>query len=124
MIERLAGLGMDRHTTGHLLPTPDPKIDIAGFNFDANTPTPSAFCGQQSCAGPKKGIDYKLTARRHIKKCVHYQTDGFHCRMRIEVIVAVGAAAAVVGAVMAGQRKPEPALIPIPVKRPRRSSDD
>ncbi len=42
----------------------------------------------------------------------------------IEVIVAVGAAAAVVGAVMAGQRKPEPALIPIPVKRPRRSSDD
>jgi hypothetical protein len=42
----------------------------------------------------------------------------------IEIIVAVGAAAAVVGGIAAGQRKPEPALIPIPVKRPRRSSDD
>lgn len=42
----------------------------------------------------------------------------------IEIIVAAGAAAAVVGAIAAGQRKPEPALIPVPVKRPRRSSDD
>jgi hypothetical protein len=42
----------------------------------------------------------------------------------IEIIVAVGAAAAVVGGIAAGQRRPEPALIPIPVKRPRRSSDD
>jgi hypothetical protein len=42
----------------------------------------------------------------------------------ITIIVAVGAAAAVVGGVIAGQRDPEPALIPIPVKRPRRSRDD
>ena len=42
----------------------------------------------------------------------------------IEIIVAVGAAAAVVGGIVAGQHKPDPALIPIPVKRPRRSSDD
>ena len=42
----------------------------------------------------------------------------------IEIIVAVGAAAAAVGAIVAGQHKPDPALIPIPVKRPRRSSDD
>jgi hypothetical protein len=42
----------------------------------------------------------------------------------ITIIVAVGAAAAVVGGIVAGQREPEPALIPIPVKRPRRSSDD
>jgi hypothetical protein len=42
----------------------------------------------------------------------------------IEIIVAVGAAAAVVGGIVAGQRRPEPALIPIPVKRPRRLSDD
>jgi len=42
----------------------------------------------------------------------------------IEIIVAAGAAAAVVGGVVAGQRKPEPALIPVPVERPRRTSDD
>ena len=45
-------------------------------------------------------------------------------RVLIEIIVAVGAAAAVVGGIAAGQRRPEPAPIPIPVKRPRRSSDD
>ncbi|MDG1267725.1 MAG: hypothetical protein P8O03_15540 [Ilumatobacter sp.] len=44
--------------------------------------------------------------------------------MWVEAIAAVGAAAAVVGAIMVGPRKPEPPLIPIPVKRPRRSSDD
>ncbi|WP_277619155.1 hypothetical protein [Ilumatobacter nonamiensis] len=43
--------------------------------------------------------------------------------MLITIIVAVGAAAAVVGGIIAGQREPEPALIPIPVK-PRRSADD
>jgi hypothetical protein len=42
----------------------------------------------------------------------------------ITIIVAVGAAAAVAAGVIAGQREPEPALIPIPVKRPRRSADD
>jgi hypothetical protein len=42
----------------------------------------------------------------------------------ITIIVAVGAAAAVIGGVVAGQREPEPALVPIPVKRPRRSHDD
>jgi len=42
----------------------------------------------------------------------------------ITIIVAVGAAAAVVGGIIAGQREPEPALIPIPVKRPSRSRDD
>jgi hypothetical protein len=42
----------------------------------------------------------------------------------ITIIVAVGAAAAVVGGIVAAQRDPEPALIPVPVKRPRRPSDD
>ena len=42
----------------------------------------------------------------------------------ITIIVAVGAAAAVVGGVIAGQKEPEPALIPVPVKRPRRTVDD
>ncbi len=40
----------------------------------------------------------------------------------ITIIVAVGAAVVAAG-VVAGQRDPEPALIPIPVKRPRRRAD-
>jgi hypothetical protein len=42
----------------------------------------------------------------------------------ITIIVAVGAAVAAAAGVIAGQRDPEPALIPIPVKRPRRTTDD
>jgi len=42
----------------------------------------------------------------------------------ITIIVAIGAAAAVVGGIIAAQSEQEPALIPIPVKRPRRSADD
>lgn len=42
----------------------------------------------------------------------------------ITIIVAVGAAAAVVGGIIAGQREPEPALIPIRVTPPRRTADD
>jgi len=42
----------------------------------------------------------------------------------ITIIVAVGAAAAVIGGAIAAQREPEPALIPIPVKRPRRPQTD
>ncbi len=44
--------------------------------------------------------------------------------MLITIIVAVGAAAAVIGGVIAGQRDPEPALIPVPVKGPRRPQAD
>ncbi|MFK8026154.1 MAG: hypothetical protein AB8G26_19525 [Ilumatobacter sp.] len=44
--------------------------------------------------------------------------------MLITIIVAVGAAAAVVGGIIAGQQEPEPALIPVPVKRPRPAADD
>lgn len=44
--------------------------------------------------------------------------------MLITIIAALGAAAAVIGGLIATQREPEPALIPIPVKRPRRSQAD
>lgn len=42
----------------------------------------------------------------------------------ITIIVVAGAAAAVVGGIIAGQRDPEPALIPIRVRPPRRTTDD
>ncbi|MFK7917293.1 MAG: hypothetical protein AB8G14_04380 [Ilumatobacter sp.] len=44
--------------------------------------------------------------------------------MLITIIVAIGAAAAVIGGAIATQRDPEPALIPIPVKTPRRPRSD
>gem|GEM_PF-4733166 len=45
--------------------------------------------------------------------------------MLITIIVAVGAAAAVIGGIVASQGEPEPAMIPVPVKpRRRRSRDD
>lgn len=44
--------------------------------------------------------------------------------MLITIIVAIGAVAAVIGGVIATEREPEPALIPIPVKRPRRLQTD
>ncbi|MEP1126594.1 MAG: hypothetical protein ABJH68_22135 [Ilumatobacter sp.] len=44
--------------------------------------------------------------------------------MLITIIVAVGAAAAAIGGVIATQREPEPALIPIPVNPPRRPRPD
>lgn len=44
--------------------------------------------------------------------------------MLITIVVTVGAAAAVIGGVIAAQREPDPALIPIPVKRPRRQRPD
>ena len=44
--------------------------------------------------------------------------------MLITIIVVAGAAAAAAAGVIAGQREPEPALIPIPVKRPSRRRQD
>ena len=44
--------------------------------------------------------------------------------MLITIIVAVGAAAAAAAGVIAGQREPEPALIPVRVDRPRRRTSD
>lgn len=44
--------------------------------------------------------------------------------MLITIIVTVGAVAAAIGGVIATQREPEPALIPIPVDRPRRPRAD
>jgi hypothetical protein len=44
--------------------------------------------------------------------------------MLITIIAVLGTAAAVIGGVIATQREPEPALIPIPVKRPRRPQAD
>ncbi|WP_420453020.1 hypothetical protein [Ilumatobacter sp.] len=40
--------------------------------------------------------------------------------MLITIITTIGAAAAIASGVVAGRRDPEPAMIPIPVDRPRR----
>ncbi|MFN3255016.1 MAG: hypothetical protein ACE37B_04925 [Ilumatobacter sp.] len=44
--------------------------------------------------------------------------------MLITIIVAVGAAVAGAIGVIGSQRDPEPALIPVPVRRPRRPRRD